>query len=566
MVLASLAEIISIGAALPFLGALINPQHIFNLPLLKPLINFFAISTPNQLLIWIVIGFGFAALIAGSLRLLLLWASTRLSYAIGADLCLDIYRKTLYQPYATHLSRNSSEIINGVSYKAKHTIVVINMTLMLISSTLLLLTILLTLFALHPLMALITFGGFSFIYVVIAKATRWRLLKNSQHIAHESNQVLKSLQEGLGGIRDVIIDGTHEIYCGIYRKADSALRNATASNLFISASPRYIVETSGMILIAILAYMFVSEEQDDIAGMIPLLGALALGAQRLLPILQQTFSAWSGIQGSQATLQDVLGLLNQPLPHFANLPPPCPLTFRSQISLRKVTFRYSEQATNVLRCIDLTILKGSRVGFIGATGSGKSTLIDIIMGLLKPIDGLFEIDGEKITEVNQRSWQAHIAHVPQTIFLADCTIEENIAFGIPKEKIDSGRVRLVAQLAKISEDIETWSKKYQTIVGERGICLSGGQRQRIGIARALYKAADVIILDEATSALDNETEEAVMESIEGLNENYTMLIIAHRLSTLKNCTQIVELGEGKIKWVGSYEEMITQRRIDKAIL
>jgi ATP-binding cassette subfamily B protein len=206
----------------------------------------------------------------------------------------------------------------------------------------------------------------------------------------------------------------------------------------------------------------------------------------------------------------------------------------------------------------LSIAKGSRVGFIGVTGSGKSTLLDIVMGLLEPTEGKIEIDGAPITMSNNRAWQAHIAHVPQSIFLADSTIEENIAFGVPQEEIDRMRVQQAARQAQIAETIEKWPKQYQTFVGERGIRLSGGQRQRIGTARALYKKADVIIFDEATSALDNETEQDVMQAIESLSKDLTLLIIAHRLTTLKNCTQIVELAGGGIRRIGSYQKVVNE--------
>lgn len=223
-----------------------------------------------------------------------------------------------------------------------------------------------------------------------------------------------------------------------------------------------------------------------------------------------------------------------------------------------MNFRYENQLPIVLKDINLNIKKGSRIGFIGSTGGGKSTLIDIIMGLLSPSGGTLEIDGQVITSSNNRAWQDHIAHVPQTIFLADSTIEENIAFGIPREMIDSSRVRAAAQQAQIAETIEAWPSQYQTIVGERGVRLSGGQRQRIGIARALYKQADVIVFDEATSALDYETEEAVIQSIKGLSENLTLIIVAHRLTTLKYCSQIVELQDGSIKRICSYDEVINK--------
>ncbi len=555
MLLASFAEILSIGAVLPFLGVLTAPERIFKLSVAQPVIQALNLIEPMQLLLPITVAFGAAALIAGAMRLLLLWASTRLSYAAGADLSISIYRRTLYQPYAVHCARNSSEVINGISTKTGGVIYVITMVLTLISSATLLITILIALLSVNPLIALTAFGGFGLIYVIIIRLTRKQLAVNSEHVARESTQVIKSLQEGLGGIRDVLIDGSQATYCQIYSNADLPLRRAQGSISFIGASPRYAMEALGMMLIAGLAYSL-AQQADGIAKAIPMLGALALGAQRLLPVLQQAYGAWSNIQGVQASLQDALELLDQPLPDYASQSTAQPLPFKRNISLKQIGFRYSSQTPYVLKQFNLTIAKGSRVGFMGTTGSGKSTLLDIVMGLLQPTDGSLLIDNQKITPANHRAWQAHIAHVPQAIFLADSTIEENIAFGVPKDKIDIEQVRLAAQQAQIAESIESWPKQYQTFVGERGIRLSGGQRQRIGIARALYKQADVIIFDEATSALDNETEQAVMQAIESLSKDLTLLIIAHRLTTLKNCTYIVELGEGGIKRTGSYQDIV----------
>jgi ATP-binding cassette, subfamily B, bacterial PglK len=556
MVLASFAEIISIGAVLPFLGVLTVPDRVFVHPAAQPFIEFLALKEPKDLLLPLTIVFGLAALLTGAMRLALLWASTRLSFAAGADLGISIYRRTLYQPYAVHVSRNSSEVISGISGKANDMIYsAIMPVLTLVSSSIMLVMILVALLAVDPFIALAAFGGFGMIYAVIIRLTRKRLLIDSQRIARESTHVIKALQEGLGGIRDVLIDGTQPIYCQIYRDADLPLRRALGNNMFIGQSPRYGMEALGMLLIATLAYVL-ALQPDGIAKAIPVLGALALGAQRLLPVLQQAYGAWSAVRGGQASLQDALELLDQPLPDYAERPLAEPLPFRQQIALKQLSFRYSPQAPWVLNNLEIIIAKGSRVGFIGTTGSGKSTLLDIVMGLLQPTQGALEIDGQPITTVNHRAWQAHIAHVPQAIFLADSSIEENIAFGMPKDRIDPLRVRKAAQQAQIADIIETWPEQYQTFVGERGIRLSGGQRQRIGIARALYKQADVIIFDEATSALDNETEQAVMQAIEGLSEDLTILIIAHRLSTLRNCTQIVELGDCGIKRIGTYQEIV----------
>ena len=558
MLLASFAEILSIGAVLPFLGVLTAPERIFELPAAKPVIQALNLTEPKQLLLPLTAAFGVAALIAGAMRLLLLWVSTRLSFATGADLSIGIYNRTLYQSYAVHCSRNSSEVINGISGKANGVIYsIILPTLTLISSSVMLIAILIALLMVQPVIALVAFGGFGLIYIVIMRLTRKQLLTDSICVARESTQVIKSLQEGLGGIRDVLIDGSQETYCQIYRNADYPLRRAQGNSLFISVSPRYGMEALGMLLIATLAYSL-AQQADGIAKAIPILGALALGAQRLLPVLQQAYGAWTQINSGQTSLKDTLVLLDQPLPDYANQVVTQSLPFNQHIMLKQLGFRYGLQTPFVLKQLNLTITKGSRVGFIGMTGSGKSTLLDIVMGLLQPTEGTLEIDNQTVTSANHRSWQAHIAHVPQAIFLADSTIEENIAFGVPKDQIDIERVRQAAQQAQIAESIESWPMQYQTFVGERGIRLSGGQRQRIGIARALYKQADVIIFDEATSALDNETEQAVMQAIEGLSKDLTLLIIAHRLTTLKNCTQIVELGEGGIKRLGTYKEIVNQ--------
>ena len=555
MLVASFAEIISIGAVLPFLGVLTAPERIFEMSLAQPLIRFLGLTDPKQLLLPLAIAFSIAALFAGGMRLLLLWASTRLSFAAGADLSLSIYRRTLYQPYAIHCARNSSHVIDGISGKANGVIYsVIVPTLTLISSTIMLIAILLALLMIQPVIALAAFGGFGFIYIVIIRLTRKQLMLDSECAARESTRVIKSLQEGLGGIRDVLIDGSQEAYCQIYRKADSLLRRAQGNSLFIAFSPRYGMEALGMMLIAALAF-FLARQEGGISRAIPILGALALGAQRLLPVLQQAYGSWTQINSGTSSLRDTLELLDQPMPNYINQKN-LRLSFNQEIALEGLKFRYSLHTPYVLNNINLVIKKGSRVGFIGTTGSGKSTLLDIMMGLLQPTEGFLKVDHNVIDGVNHRGWQERIAHVPQAIFLADTSVEENIAFGVPSDQIDQSRVRRAAQQAQIADIIESWPAGYQTFVGERGIRLSGGQRQRIGIARALYKQADVIIFDEATSALDGETEDAVMHAIEGLGKDLTILIIAHRLTTLKNCTQIVELSLGEITRVGSYQNIV----------
>lgn len=558
MILTSFAEIFSLGVVLPFLGVLTSPEVVFDNQSIQPIIHVLGIESPEGLLLPMTLAFGCATLLAGGMRLLQLWANTRLSFTTGADLSIEIYRRTLYQPYTVHVARNSSEIINAVATKVNAVINnVIVPLITLISSAVIMVAIMVTLIVINPQIALMSFGGFGLTYASIIGLTRKRLKINSQKIAKESNQLVKSLQEGLGGIRDVLIDGNQAVYSRVYSNAVQPLRRAQANNVFMNLSPRFGIEAIGMILIGGLAY-YLSQQPGGVSQAIPVLGALALGAQRLLPVLQQVYASWSRIQGENASFRDVLVLLDQPMPKQLSLKEDMTLLFENEISLQNLSFRYTFDGQFILRDLDLTIPKGSRIGFIGATGSGKSTLLDVIMGLLEPTDGNLCVDGEAVTLSNLRAWQKNIAHVPQSIFLSDATIEENIAFGVPKQKINHESVKLAARQAQIADLIESWPKQYETVVGERGVRLSGGQCQRIGIARALYKQADVIIFDEATSALDSKTEAAVMQAIEDLHNDLTLLIIAHRLTTLKNCTKIVQLADGCIKQIGTYDEIIAK--------
>jgi ATP-binding cassette, subfamily B, bacterial PglK len=540
MIISSLSEIISIGAILPFIGILTAPEQIYQHQLIQPVIQYFELTSPIQLMMPLTITFILSALLAGALRITLLYATTRFSFATGADLSINIYRRTLYQDYSVHVGRNSSEVINGIITKTNHVIHgVLYPLLILVSSMFLLTGIMLALVSINILVAVSSSVVFGILYWAVIRYTRRQLKENSKCIADKSTQMIKSLQEGLGGVRDVLLDGSQNFYCELYKKADLPLRRATGNNLFIAGSPRYAMEALGISLIACLA--FIMMQRDDLLSAIPVLGALALGAQRLLPALQQAYSSYSTLKGSKSSFEDVLTLLSQPLPRHNKQTALNPIQFEKHINLKNITFRYSEDAPWVLKNINLKIRKGTRIGIKGVTGCGKSTLIDLIMGLLLPTKGDISIDGQLLTSDNKRFWQKHISHVPQNIYLSDSTIEENIAFGIPKEQISKEQVRYAAKQANILESIEQWQKEFQTFVGERGIKLSGGQRQRIGIARALYKQSKVLILDEGTSALDSETEKKVMKEVQMLNGDLTIIIIAHRLTTLADCDQVYEL-------------------------
>lgn len=563
MLISSLAEVVSLGAVVPFIGVLTQPEKIFQYPVVKEIAEIFGIGTSESLILPLTIMFATAALFAGGIRLVLLWVSIRLANATGADLSIDVYRRTLYQPYPVHVANRSSEIISGITQKVgTATGVLISLVTVVISLSLFM-AIMITLLVIDPVVAIVAAISFGCMYGVIVLNAKGRLRKNSHCIAQEQTQVIKVLQEGLGAIRDVLMEGAQAIYCESYKSSIQKLQRANGENSYINQAPRYAMETLGMLLIASLAYAL-SSQSGGVKAALPILGALALGAQRLLPLMQQIYGNWAVVAGSHAAIINVLDLLDQPLPEYISQPEPQSLAFKKSIIFDNVSFRYSDNAPWVLEGLSFTINKGSRIGFVGSTGSGKSTTIDLMMSLLDPIKGTITVDGKSIDDQTKQAWQKNIVHVPQSIYLTDATIAENIAFGVPKDEIDEESVRAAAAKAQIAEFIESSSKGYNAIVGERGIRLSGGQRQRIGIARALYKQkATVLIFDEATSALDSRTEKAVMKCIDDLKLDLTIIIISHRLSTLSNCDVIIQLEQGKILLKESYKQFSETERKQK---
>ena len=536
-IFSSVAEVVSIGAIFPFLAIITNQNKIYNN---KIIAHFFNIEDHAISLSIITFIFIFIILLSSLIRLLLLWAQTKLSYGIGAEVSYKIYRNTLYQPYDTHINRNSSEVISGISTKSSSIIHVALLPILNIFNSLAIsIMIVALLFLIDPVISFITFFGFGSIYFLIILFTRKKLDQEGAIGNIELNNVIKILSEGLGGIRDVLIDGSQEIYCQIYKKSDTSLRNSQAKLSIIGSSPRPIIEGLALILIITLAF-FITQDKNGVNKAIPLLGGLALGAQRLLPVLQQAYTSVISLLGGQSILNDTLNLLEQELPeYFFN--DVKKINFNNKIQVKNLYFKYHSNQEWILKDVNLTISSGCRVGFVGETGSGKSTLLDILMGLLIPTKGDILIDEININSTNFRSWQLNISHVPQNIFLADTSIAENIAFGTPEKFIDYKKVEQVAIKAQLNNTIDLLKEGYYTKVGEKGVKLSGGQRQRIGIARALYKRPEIIIFDEATNALDQNSENEILDTIRILKKENTIIIVSHKDSVLRYCDKIFEL-------------------------
>lgn len=556
MLCGALAELLTLGAVVPFLALVSDVDAPNNYPALAWLLDLMGVTTRKGAIVSITAIFCTIVAVAASIRIFLAWASQKFVFRIGYDLGVALYQRMMYQPYSFHVSRNSSEIASAV-FKIQ---LVLNQLMMPalqgIISIIIAIFILCGLLLISAKVALASIIAFGSIYLGISFFTRHRLRKNSKIVADANTQRLKTVQEGLGGIRDVLIDHSQLLYIAKFAKIEGEMRTAQATNALISALPKFAIEALGMIIIAVLA-LVLSAQPGGLVAALPVLGALAIGAQRLLPLLQQTYTGWAAMLSSRSSVFDVLSLLDQPMPSdHATQHKVKPLDFNRSLAVRKLNFRYAESEPLVLRDLDFEIPKGHCVGFIGKTGSGKSTVIDIIMGLLSPTTGTVEIDGKPLGQADIPAWQKQIAHVPQHIYLADATVLENIALGVPEDAIDEGRVIDAAKRANLHDFVGSLSEGYTTIVGERGARLSGGQRQRIGIARALYKRANVIVLDEATSALDDTTERSVMSSIAALSGGNTILMIAHRMSTLRFCDTIYRVENGQILEKGDYASMV----------
>lgn len=550
MPLGGLAEVMSLGAVLPFLGVLISPEKVFAQPWVFAIAPYFGIISPDQLVAPMLILFTVLALLSAVMRSTILWLSTRLSFSCGSELSNEVYKRTLYQPYTVHIERHSSKVISGIITKVGACVSVLQQLTTLFNMSLMVLLVVITMALIDLKVAILTSVGFGVSYLIVTLICRSSLQSKGQLISKELENLHKSLQEGLGSIRDVLIDGTQSVYCETYRRADQPLRRAQGEVALIAGIPRFAMESIGIVLISVLAY-WTSKQVGGVGNALPILGGMALCAQRLLPSLQQCYQSYATIVATQQSLSDAIELLDQPIPHYFQEKNDVNLKFFNQIKFESIGFRYSPQGSLVINKLTLSIKKGARIGFIGETGSGKSTLVDLFMGLLKPTSGRLLIDEQLLENEIVQAWQKEIAHVPQNIYLMDASVAENIAFGVPQSKIDMDKVVLAARQAQISEFIESLPMKYETPAGERGVRFSGGQRQRIGIARALYKKASVLVLDEATSALDDSTQESVMDAIEGLDRELTILIISHRMSAVRRCDDVYRLENGLLKLEGS---------------
>lgn len=555
MLAGAVAELATIGALIPFLTLLADVG-----------------SSKHRWLRWLSAGHGgptallisaalfvLLAIAAALVRLQLARSSRNFIYGLGHEITLEIQRRVLLQPFSFHIHRNTSTLLTALN-KVETLVSDILLPLMLaVSGAVIALAIVAFFLAIDPLATVCVTAALAGTYLLISRVVRRRLLANSDLIKTAYDERMQIVQESLSGIRDVIIDRSQSMYLGRFRDIDLELAGARSQTQFLALAPRYIIEMVGMVIIAAVA-LGMAMRPGGIAAELPALGALALGAQRLLPLVQDAYRGWLSAHGERSIFDQVVELLSLPVPAVpAEQMTAFPL--RSAVKLDHVSFKYPTRGRVALDDVSLTVPSGKMIALIGATGSGKSTLVDVLMGLLQPDSGRALIDEVPLTPASQQQWYRSVGHVPQSIFLADASISHNIALSLPDVPPDKERIVAAAKQAQLHDFITSLPAGYETYVGERGVRLSGGQRQRLGIARAVYKAAPLLVLDEATSALDEATEDEVLKALTQLrSEGRTIIMVAHRHSTIRHCDLVVRLDKGRVVESGSFDQLFGRKR------
>jgi ATP-binding cassette subfamily C protein len=553
-------EVVSVASIMPFLSVAADPASIHENVYLTWTYETFSFADTNTFLIALGLAALTALVVSNAFIVLTTWALFRYVWSRNHHLSRRLLRSYLYRPYEYFLTRNSAELGKNILEEVKEIV-----SQMLApglrggAKAIVALAIIGFLFAIDPIVALMVTLVLGVAYAIMYYAVRDRLDQTGAERVASNTRRYRFVSEAFGGIKEVKLRGKEEALLDQYTKPSLRYARTQANYQVIKDAPRYILEAvafGGIILIAV----YLIAVQDNIRQVIPMLGLYAFAGYRLMPALQQAFKGIASARFNSAALQTLhRDLQQQTKASVASTNKDMTgnhLTLDASLVLDNVSFTYPGADSPAIENISLEIPAHTTVGFVGKTGSGKTTAVDLILGFLRPQEGIITIDGTPLRDDTIRCWQQSIGYVPQDIYLVDDTVARNIAFGVPEENIDMERVRDAARRAHILDFVqEDLPERWKTVVGERGVKLSGGQRQRIGIARALYHRPSVLVFDEATSALDQATEASVMKAIYALDGNHTILMIAHRLSTVRRADNIVMLERGRKVGEGRYDEL-----------
>lgn len=561
----SIFEAATLGSLVPFLTAITSPELILQNEYFKIILEPLGITNTDQIAITSTILFITVTIITGIFRFALLRLQYIFSHKSANDLSNKIFDNMTNREYSDVSKINSSDIISTLTQKMQQFINSTLLPLLMLMSSLMVFLVLIT--GLLIIDWKLTIGlGLILVttYILGFLFVKDRIARNSRIISFEYDLLVKAIQETFGGIREIILGNHKKAVKERFHKSDILVRTAQASTLFFAASPKMLIEVVVFVSVAIVAYIAFTESGSVVMS-IPTLGAIAYAAQRMLPIIQLVYANIISIRGSRDIVQDLCYLLpniktyqeedyqnilidNNKTEFNSNY-------FNEFIVLNDISFKYSNDDDFAIKNISLEIKPGDRIGIFGKTGSGKSTLLDIIMGLIEPSSGEILCDSIPRKDIEDENWYRIFSHVPQSIYLADTSIMNNIGGLGDNDSIDRNRAIEASKLAHILEDIDTFKDGFETIVGERGIRLSGGQLQRLGIARALYEPSKILVLDEATSAIDPTLEKRIEASLNGLQRDIAVIKVAHRISTLEECDIVYEISDGRIVRVGKYSDL-----------
>ena len=547
-VLTAFFEIVSIGSIIPFISAISNPEAVNNIYLIKILI-LLNIKQVEISRIQIITIFAILAFISGILKIILSWTQMQLSFNLGTDFSVMMLKNALTKPYEMQLNSNSSDTISAILKKSDSLIYnAIQPGLILASSILLACSILFTLILINTNIAISTIATFTLIYFIIIKITKKILSKSSKLITSGIDKGTRILQESLNTVREIILDSNYSNVISAFENNQKQLNRENSKVQFIVIGPKYAIETLGIIFICIIMLVLNKEDKDS-SDFLPIIGVLVISAQRLLPLLQNIYASITSIRGGSEIVKDALSYLEMPNYKDAlstKIIKKNNIYFNSEVKLNNISYSYPSNINYIFEDLSLSIVKGSKIGIIGATGEGKSTLLDIILKLLESKTGSITVDNVKINQVNLSDYHSLFAYVSQDVYLHDTTIFNNITGGAEVDNQTSNKVIEACIIAEIHEKIMSMPQGYQTTIGENAIKISGGEKQRIAIARAIYKNKNILIFDESTSALDIETEKCIIKNIETKLTGITIIMVAHRLETLKICNHLYKLSGGKL--------------------
>jgi len=571
VVLMSFAEIAGVVAIGPFMALVGDMDQLKEGGFMAKIFEASTISDPRNFLLWLGVGVLLVLAASALISMFTIWRLSMYGARVGAELSARLFNHYMHQEWLFHASGSSSQLTNQIAQECQRvTTAIINPLMQMNAKLAMAFLMALAVFLYNPKVALVGLGTFGVAYFLLYKIVRRRLVKNGAMVTQSQRIRFKLMGEGFGGIKDALLLGRQEIFTRRFAEASADFARAQGTTQAMSQVPRYAMELVAFGSVISLIIYLLAAHQGNLGAILPILSVYALAGFKMLPALQQVYTSISQIRGNMAAFDSVRNDLHASSVEFHSKTPTCQSMAERwkpyhSIALNDVEFTYPDNKEPTLKDVTLEIPVNKIVGLVGASGSGKSTVIDLLLGLIEPQKGSLNIDGEVCVSERRRAWQNSLGFVAQSIFLADSSIRENIAFGLPPEAINEERVRHAAKMAHLEDFISNLPDGMNTRVGERGVQLSGGQRQRIGIARALYHDADVLVLDEATSALDGITEKLIMDAIHDFSGRKTIIMIAHRLATVKKCDVIFLMSGGRVIDQGCYADLARRNHIFKTM-